>query len=190
VSSDFQRSSAEGEAELLVSFVNTLDLETGADAVEEAEALSAWVAAHVADLGRPAVDRAGHRRALALREALRELMRANNGGEAAEERLAALRDAAGRGRYRVALRSGGELAIEPAGDGLAGFEERLLLAVERLQAAGEWPRLKACPAADCEWAFYDTSRNRSRTWCSMEECGNRAKTRRYRRRRAPRSERG
>ena len=57
-----------------------------------------------------------------------------------------------------------------------------LLAVERLQVLGAWERLKACPAEDCEWAFFDVSRNRSRTWCSMEECGNRAKTRRYRRR--------
>lgn len=190
MSSDFKRSPAEAEAELLVSFVNTLDLETGADAVGEAEALSAWVADNVAGLGRPVVDPAEHRRALALREALRELMRANNGGEAAEERLAPLRDVAGRSRYRVALAAGEELAIEPAGEGLEAFEARLLLAVERLQAAGEWPRLKACPAEDCEWAFYDTSRNRSRTWCSMEECGNRAKTRRYRRRRSSASERG
>jgi predicted RNA-binding Zn ribbon-like protein len=37
-----------------------------------------------------------------------------------------------------------------------------------------------CAAEDCRWAFYDRSRNRSRTWCSMEECGNRAKARSYR----------
>jgi predicted RNA-binding Zn ribbon-like protein len=29
----------------------------------------------------------------------------------------------------------------------------------------------------CGWLFFDTSRNRSRRWCSMEECGNRAKAR-------------
>jgi predicted RNA-binding Zn ribbon-like protein len=31
----------------------------------------------------------------------------------------------------------------------------------------------------CGWLFYDTSRNRSRRWCSMESCGNRAKAQRY-----------
>jgi predicted RNA-binding Zn ribbon-like protein len=61
---------------------------------------------------------------------------------------------------------------------------RLLLAVERLQAQGAWPRLKACTDEDCQWAFFDTTRNRSRTWCSMEECGNKEKTRRYRQRRS------
>lgn len=34
----------------------------------------------------------------------------------------------------------------------------------------------------CGWLFIDTSRNRSRRWCSMESCGNRAKARRYYRR--------
>jgi len=48
-------------------------------------------------------------------------------------------------------------------------------------------RVRECDAVDCSWLFIDTSRNRSRRWCSMESCGNRAKARRlYRRRRARR----
>jgi predicted RNA-binding Zn ribbon-like protein len=43
--------------------------------------------------------------------------------------------------------------------------------------------MKACAADDCQWAFYDSSKNRSRTWCSMDVCGHRAKTRAYRARR-------
>jgi predicted RNA-binding Zn ribbon-like protein len=31
----------------------------------------------------------------------------------------------------------------------------------------------------CGWLFYDTSRNRTRQWCSMRGCGNRAKARRH-----------
>ena len=42
---------------------------------------------------------------------------------------------------------------------------------------GTFARLKACREHTCEWAFYDHSRNRSATWCSMEVCGNRAKAR-------------
>jgi predicted RNA-binding Zn ribbon-like protein len=53
-----------------------------------------------------------------------------------------------------------------------------------LAAEGVWERLKVCGADDCRWAFYDTSRNRSRTWCSMADCGNRAKVRAYRARRS------
>lgn len=171
------------EAELLVAFVNTRDVELGTDAIAEPEALAAWVSDNIEGLGRPDVgDPVEHGRVLALRESLRAMLSANNGGEPAADRLAALRDVAGRSRYRAALSASDRLALEPVGSGLEAFEARLLLAVERLQALGEWPRLKACPAGDCQWAFFDTSRNRSRTWCSMEVCGNRAKTRRYRRR--------
>ncbi len=72
--------------------------------------------------------------------------------------------------------------MSPPAPGLSGFEARLLLAIERLQSHGAWPRLKACTEDDCQWAFYDTTRNHSRTWCSMDVCGNREKTRRYRER--------
>lgn len=45
---------------------------------------------------------------------------------------------------------------------------------------GETERLKACPGERCGWIFLDTSKNRSRTWCSMKTCGNAAKVRRFR----------
>ena len=63
------------------------------------------------------------------------------------------------------------------GDGLVAS---LLAIIARAQADGTWERMKACRAEDCRWAFYDRSRNRSRAWCSMRECGNRAKARSYR----------
>jgi predicted RNA-binding Zn ribbon-like protein len=40
-------------------------------------------------------------------------------------------------------------------------------------------RLKQCASDDCNWLFRDASRNRSRRWCEMSQCGNRAKARRY-----------
>ncbi len=49
---------------------------------------------------------------------------------------------------------------------------------------GPLDRLKECPSDHCGWLFLDTSKNRSRTWCSMKACGNAAKVRRFRRRRA------
>ena len=40
------------------------------------------------------------------------------------------------------------------------------MAVAAAMAAGSWSRLKVCRAADCRWAFVDTSRNSSRHWCN------------------------
>lgn len=49
---------------------------------------------------------------------------------------------------------------------------------------GELSRLKQCPGERCGWLFLDTSKNRSRQWCSMKTCGNSAKVRRFRERNA------
>lgn len=184
VSSQIQETTLERESGLLVAFVNTRDIETQADEISTPSALEEWVAASDAGIAEPNVHTAGHRRVLALRESLRALLRANNGGVAADEDIVAFREACARARYAASIGPGGVLQIGPAGVGLEAFEERLLLAIERVQALGGWARLKACPAEDCQWAFIDTSRNRSRTWCSMEVCGNRSKTRRYRSRSA------
>jgi predicted RNA-binding Zn ribbon-like protein len=41
-------------------------------------------------------------------------------------------------------------------------------------------KLRACEA--CTWLYIDNTKNHSRRWCTMEDCGNRAKVRRFRQR--------
>lgn len=173
----------QAEADLLVAFVNSADLEDGTDEIADPDRLPGWIEEQTGEY-LPAPDAEAHARVLALRESLRASLRANNGGEPGERELAPLREAAERSRYRTTLGTEGRLQLVPARSDLSGFEARLLLAIERLQAQGAWPRLKACTDEGCQWAFLDATRNRSRTWCSMEECGNREKTRRYRARKA------
>jgi predicted RNA-binding Zn ribbon-like protein len=48
-----------------------------------------------------------------------------------------------------------------------------------LLVSGELDRVKECAAHDCHWLFLDSSRNRSRRWCDMKACGNRAKARQF-----------
>jgi predicted RNA-binding Zn ribbon-like protein len=40
-------------------------------------------------------------------------------------------------------------------------------------------KVRECGGVDCRWLFMDTSKNRSRQWCSMSSCGNREKARRH-----------
>lgn len=49
-----------------------------------------------------------------------------------------------------------------------------------LLTMGDHSRLKDCPTGGdgCGWLFYDTTKNRSRRWCSMRDCGTSAKERR------------
>ncbi|MEI2666262.1 CGNR zinc finger domain-containing protein [Rossellomorea sp. LJF3] len=52
-------------------------------------------------------------------------------------------------------------------------------AVDLLTSKNELGRVKQCEGDPCGWLFFDTSRNKSRRWCSMADCGNRAKVRRF-----------
>lgn len=45
---------------------------------------------------------------------------------------------------------------------------------------GDLTRVRRCVNEVCNWPFLDTSRNRSRQWCVMDDCGNVAKVRRFR----------
>lgn len=71
--------------------------------------------------------------------------------------------------------------------GARGAIASLLVEIEKAAASGTWSRLKICGADDCQRAFVDGSRNGMARWCSMKICGNRVKTRAYRRRRTGRA---
>jgi len=170
------------DIELVSAFINTLEKNVtrpDEESFDSAEALGSWMNAH----GIPPGDDLGPadvKRAIEFREAMRLLLLANNSGELDRDALRRLREAADEGLIRVEIHEDGEAFARPAREGVPALFARLLAAVADSQCAGSWDRLKACAADDCQWAFYDTSRNRSRTWCSMEVCGNRAKTRAYR----------
>jgi predicted RNA-binding Zn ribbon-like protein len=108
-------------------------------------------------------------RARTLREALRALVLANNGAAVDQPALELVNGAA----ERLSLRVGPDAGLHVGGgrDALDGVVSIALGAM----LDGTWPRLKAC--RNCCWSFYDYSPNRSATWCSMQLCGNRTKTR-------------
>jgi predicted RNA-binding Zn ribbon-like protein len=142
-------------------FVNSVDRE------HDVEWLPEWLAEHGI---------AGEaERACELREALRALLLANNGGRREVGSSGVLDRAAERLRVRLAEDGRPELTGEDALD-------RVVAVALEAMLDGSWSRLKACRT--CRWAFYDYSRNRSATWCSMLLCGNRTKTRAYRLRRS------
>src|SRR5207247_1958223 len=95
------------------------------------------------------------------------------------EAIETLNAIAARVELGVRFDEAGRAQLEPtAPRPLAG----ILVAVHDAMADGSWSRLKAC--RNCRWAFYDYSKNRSASWCSMRLCGNRIKTRAYRSRRS------
>ena len=121
-----------------------------------------------------------------VRAALRSLLAANNAGEVDPEAVWTLNRAAEKAKLVVRFVPEGRAALETDAGGVHGAIGEILAAAHAGMEAGTWGRLKACANAACGWAFYDRSKNRSGRWCSMEVCGNRIKTRAYRRRSADR----
>ena len=166
---------------LIEDFVNSWDLEDAAETLGSPAELATWLADHgLAEPGE-AFAQEDLARAIAVREALRALLLANNESELDPGAPATLTAAAERADLSVNVDSQGRARLEPRAAGIDHVFGRLLGIVARSQADGTWDRLKACPWHTCRVAFYDHSRNRSRTWCSMAVCGNRAKARTYRR---------
>ena len=142
--------------------VNSADVENGLD----------WLPDWLAERGAGAE----LERARELRDALRALVLANNGFPLERKPLQVVNAAAA--QLSLCIDAECQVHVESRGDALDAVVAVALAAM----LDGTWGRLKAC--RNCHWSFYDLSPNRSATWCSMQLCGNRTKTRAYRRRKS------
>jgi len=184
---------------LCLDFANTVDRhrpEIEAECLTSYRALVAWgehagairqeVASHLltAERKSPAVGKEALRRAVELREGIFRLLLA-----AIERRAPPASDLC---LLNVVLSQAlSRLRLNPLPDDLALDWpkediplERVLWPVARsaaevLSSPDDLSRLHQCAAEDCAWLFLDQSRNRSRRWCDMANCGNRAKARRF-----------
>ena len=170
--------------ETVRAFVNTLDIDDGIEQLSAPDELAAWLAEHDLLGGADSVRAtpAELRRSVELREALRAHLLSHHDQPLAEGAAATLDAAARRARLGVRFTGHDEIALAPEAGGVDGALGRLLAIIARAIEDGTWRRLKVCPADTCQWAFYDTSRNRSAVWCDMRVCGNRAKVREFRER--------
>jgi len=176
---------APGALERVRAFVNTVDFEEGTEALGSPEALATWLSDNRLASPETHAFSSDLKHAIDVREALRALLVAHNGGGLPPATASGTLDAAAR-RAHVRLRFAPEASatLEPTAAGVDGGLGRLLAIVHDAIADGTWFRLKACREPTCQWAFYDHTKNRSGAWCTMQVCGNRAKARAYRERRA------
>ena len=185
---------------LCLDFVNTVDgrhdsvvlrdkLENYSDLVawsQHSGIITAAEAAHLIQESKrkPAGARAVFHRALALREALHRILKAAMLERAPQSvDLETLNDELLKARNHERLISADQGFIwEWTGSETA--LDRMLWSIAHSGAeflsTGDLSRLRECGGEECGWLFEDTSRNRSRQWCHMQDCGNLAKVRRFR----------
>ena len=158
-------------------FVNTTDYETQSDDLTTTAELTAYLYDAQTDAEAVASDGGRSGPGPVMRRGLRRALELNHDDESRPIT-----------RTRVGARascpsrwSGPETVSESmsSGDGVRGGLAEIALAMQRAVAEGIWWRLKICSSDECEWAYYDKSKNKSRNWCEYG-CGNKLKMRAYR----------
>jgi predicted RNA-binding Zn ribbon-like protein len=124
-------------------------------------------------------------RVRALRETVYRVFTAGARGEApAEDDLASLGETAAEAAARRVLvpetaPAEGYRFAWPESDTLEQLLWPVAMSAAELLVSDDRERVKECATDNCNWLFVDMSRNRSRRWCDMKDCGNRAKARRH-----------
>ena len=177
-----RRDPAPGTLELIRQLVNTRDVESGWEGLTSPADAAEWFADRGLLPARRRLTDADLATVVALREALRDALAANAGHADRAAAHQALDHVAT--QYPLRVRVGERAQLEARGSGLAPAMGSLLAMVYDAMTTGTWDRLKICRNDECQWAYYDHSRNHSGAWCRMAVCGNRMKGRSFRERRA------
>ena len=169
-------------AQLIEAFANTVDVELSTDALGTPAELSAWLQDRgLLDRSRR-ISAGDHSRFLRLRAGIREELGVHVGDAANPTCLVKADEALRELPVLISVRAGaasGVLSPAPELPPVRQALARLAIAWSELIVTGEAVRLKRCAEHTCGWVFWDVSKNRSRRWCSMRVCGNRAKARRH-----------
>jgi predicted RNA-binding Zn ribbon-like protein len=160
--------------------VNTVELPEGPDRLADPADARPWLVANGLLTSDAELQPSDLELLRSVRGALRAMLVHNAGGPAPTTELAPLREVASEGTARADFDDHGEVVLTTAGDSVSARLVELLLIIRDAQRDGSWARLKACGNGECQWAFYDRSRNHGGTWCEMSSCGNKLKNREFR----------
>jgi predicted RNA-binding Zn ribbon-like protein len=185
------RAAAPGRLALVQRFINTWNREFPVehDRLGTTRAAVAWLRDNglVPDDARVGTVQPSELAALRdLREAIRSLVTANVTGSCDPSALHVINMAAAASPMILAIDDDGRSHLRAHAPGIHRAVATLLAIMHDAQVVDDWPRLKGC--RQCGYAFFDRSKNRSATWCSMSICGNRAKNRAYHQRQRSRDQ--
>ncbi|SMG54899.1 CGNR zinc finger domain-containing protein [Paraburkholderia susongensis] len=176
---------APGELEVVRRFINTWSIPN--DTREKTDALPEL--ARTREVWRKEFPHQSRSRNDALGRLLRlraDLRSACQGDSSSEDALNKWFDSAALSVKTRWIGGAAKLTIESSEASFVGY---IVAIVANAIASGEWARLKTCP--DCQWAFYDHTRNGGKRWCGMTKggpdgraCGTIAKVTAYRAREA------
>jgi predicted RNA-binding Zn ribbon-like protein len=174
---------------LCLDFVNAADVDGYADALAWFGSVEVSLPRSTAWLARSAARRTAEASAAAatvnqVRESLRGVLLAAVEGRAVNRRSLSIVNeslASAHGHHRLIVDAEGKVAESwSTTDDLTQLLFPVAIDAWDLLTEPELARVRQCPLPDgCGRLFLDTTRSRTRRWCSMATCGNRAKNRTY-----------
>jgi len=172
---------APGDLELVRGFLSLHDhLEGTRDSLPPSlDTVEWWLREHGLLAVDETPDEADLGWAAQILEALRSRVHENIGGTPDPGSIDALDRAARETGLSVDF---GAKALRPEATGVRGAVGRILAVAFLAELDDSWSRFKECSSPTCRAVFWDRSKNRSGRWCTMKDCGNRAKVRAFRER--------
>ena len=151
------------------------------DAWPDHAAMGRWLREQGLITAEVIVTEGDYRRAVELREALRQsVRRSSHDVTTSAEALETINHIARHTLLKVHFAGPTQACLVPESGGVDGVLARAVGDAYTAMWTGLWARLKVCQNDACGKAFYDGSKNHAGVWCSTRTCGNRMHARTYR----------
>jgi len=163
---------APGNLVLLEGFLNTYAGEFGVEDFATPDSTEAWLKSVNLWTGTEKLSTSQTRKIISFRDTLRMWILDKETNQPINELIQAV-------PFQAMFDSQGEIGFRSkgdAGDQVLGAVSEVIL---ESQKNGTWDRFKCCELPTCGWAYYDSTRSRTKRWCSMKTCGSRHKAREY-----------
>jgi hypothetical protein len=172
---------APGDLELVRAFLSLHDHDSGTkeSLPPSSDTVAWWLTERGLVDPEEAPSQSDLRWAALILEALRSRVRENLGADRDPDAIRMLDTGARDAGLSVHF---GDDGLRPSTGGVRGAVGRILAIAFLAELDGAWSRFKECSSPVCRSVFWDRSKNRSGRWCTMKDCGNRAKVRAYRER--------
>jgi predicted RNA-binding Zn ribbon-like protein len=163
---------APGELVRLQGFLNTWSEELGIEDFATPAAMEQWLRASFLWDGGKNITIENYQRILSVRHLLRQAVQHSHQMTELEKLQFTL-------SFTMEFDESGAPNLKPLGDDCDKLLGRLMLIIYNSMTDGSWSRFKCCALESCGWAFFDSTRSRTKRWCSMRTCGSRHKARQY-----------
>ncbi len=167
---------APGTLILLEGFLNTWSGELDFDDFKTPHSTEEWLRETGLWMGKEKITEEQTRKIVRFRSELRSWI-------LNRQHLQPLNELVSKISFNAEFSSDGVIRFHTTGDAYHMVVGALIEIISESQRNGTWDRFKCCALATCGWAFYDSTRSRTKRWCSMKTCGSRHKSRKHYKRR-------